>query len=111
MIVAASKALKMQTPIGNLTMSMIRVSGKPPKLKLKAAESRYMLVVLHFILHNFMPPETPHEVLVLECVDALAGCYETMKPERWSLDPFRSSLNLQRMIQRYLVLLQPYHRQ
>ena len=106
MVVAASRALNMAVPIGNLTMSMIRVSGKPPKLKLKAAESRHMLVILTYILENFLPPQDAHEELVLQCVRALNDCYKIMDPTSWALDPVRSSQKLQRTIRHYLLLLQ-----
>ena len=81
---AAAKSKGLQPPVSKLTMGMIRVSGKPPKLKLKAAEGRHMLPITVIILEWFMPPPpTTHEQLRLDCAQALNNVYKEMEPIIW----------------------------
>ena len=50
LIQLASTKLDIRKPIGKLTLPMVRVKSKPPKLKSKAYESRKMLEVVDFLL-------------------------------------------------------------
>ena len=58
---------------------MIRSAGKSPKLKIKAAESRYMLPVIRFILENYFPVNTDYLRLRLQCVVAVDEMYKLMR--------------------------------
>ena len=76
MIVAAAHALSVEPPINTLTISMIRASTKTkPVLKTKAAESRYLVPITHFILTHFVSSSSPHAALRLQTMDALNNCY------------------------------------
>ena len=69
-------------PVNTLTMPMLRASGKSPKAKFKAAESRHMLPVVRLLLERFFPQDTPHQILRYRCVRALDEMYKEMrKPE------------------------------
>ena len=54
--------------------------GKSPKLKIKAAESRYMLPCMVHILENYIPQDTPHKVLRYQCIKAISKMYKCMEP-------------------------------
>jgi hypothetical protein len=76
----ASKAIGQQRPPFNkLTVGMLKQPGKAPKLKIKAAESRYFLPVLLHILEHFVPCDTHHREMRLHCVRALNEMYKAMK--------------------------------
>ena len=78
MIRLASKRLRMQPPINNLTMTMIRKSGQPPKMALKAAEARHLLPVLCYIQEKIMPPKNPHDELRAQCTKHMNNLYEEL---------------------------------
>ena len=85
MIRAAAKAIKLErSPINRLTINMIRLQGKPPKLKVNAGEARRLLKVFNFILEHFAANDTDHHRLRYNCVHALYSMYELLedlKPE------------------------------
>ena len=56
---------------------MIRKDGKPPKLRAKAAEARYLLPVTRAMLEK-LPHASQHNVLRLQCIQALDTCYRRM---------------------------------
>ena len=50
----AAKAIGMERPpVNRVTFTMIQQPGKAPKLRIKAAESRYMLPVVVYMPNNF----------------------------------------------------------
>jgi hypothetical protein len=77
----AAKELGLEPPISNLTVNMFKSEGKSPKFKLKAAESRVMLKVVHFMLTNFFKPTNDHELLRLQCTESLHNMYVEL--EQW----------------------------
>ena len=68
----ASRSLGQPHPFRRLSIGMIRpaATGKP-KLKLKAAEGRTLLPVLHYMLSRFSPVADAHSRMRLQCVAAL----------------------------------------
>ena len=57
-------------------MPMIHGSTtKPPRLRLKAADARRFVPILHFILEKFLPRETEHDVMRCLCFGHLRECY------------------------------------
>ena len=75
----AAKNLGVQPPIHGLTFSMIKRDGKSPKLRLKAAEGRYMVPITLRLLELFFPSATNHDNLRFECLSALNLVYLEMK--------------------------------
>ena len=73
----ASKQLKMEPPLNDLTFTMIKQDGKSPRLRAKAAESLQMVPVALYILGMF-PIETPHQQLRVKCLQALHDVYVHM---------------------------------
>ena len=66
-------------PISSLTLPMIKADGKPPKLKTKAAEGRYLLPVVVAILEKWFPARDDHEGNRLLCLTALRDMYTELK--------------------------------
>ena len=86
MIEAASNALQIEPPIFELTRGMIRATATaPPRMRVKAAEGRHLLKALRFILANFMPRSETHDVVRLQCVEALCRCFDCIG-SNWTED-------------------------
>ena len=82
MIKLASKELQRQVPIHNITVGMLKPSASgTASLKAKAAESRYLLLVCHFVLQNFMNTNDEHAPQRLQCVEAFCKAY--FKVDNW----------------------------
>ena len=80
MVKVASKAVgQKRPPINRLTLQMFYTSGKTLKMKIKAAESRYLLPCVKYILEYFMPMETPHDQLRYHCVRTICQMYDLMR--------------------------------
>jgi len=78
-------------PINFLTMGMIRVNlSAAPKLKLKAAEGRYMVPVVERLLRCGVACVTEHEHRRLHCLQALCRCYDEINA--WVPDTSRDRL-------------------
>ena len=76
----AGKAAHLDNPpINNLTMGMIKNSGKPPKMKTKAAESRYLLTATVYLLKHIEPPTNDHDRTRLHMLEAIADMYLEFK--------------------------------
>ena len=87
LIRTASKSLgKDRPPFNKLSIGMLKVPGKAPKLKIKAAESRYFMPVLLFILQNFVKCDTPHKETRLNCLSVLNDMYDAMRVEPEEFD-------------------------
>ena len=72
-----ARNLGVDCPIADLTIFMIRVKNKKkPRLRLKAAEGRYMAPILRAILVHHFDRDTPYKVLRFQCFDALCSCYD-----------------------------------
>ena len=81
MIKSASKAVGQERPPFNkLTLGMLKQPGKSPALKAKAAESRYMLPVILYILETYFKVCIGHEILRHRCVQAICDMYKKMRP-------------------------------
>ena len=80
MILSASKAVgQARPPINRLTLSMFYSPGNTLKMKIKAAESRYMLPCVLHILEHFMPQDTAHDQLRYHCVRTIKQMYDLMR--------------------------------
>ena len=55
-----------------------QADGKAPKLKLKAAEGRYMLKVMTWVVETFHPPATEHARLRFQALQSLSQMYEEL---------------------------------
>ena len=78
MIKLAAHELDKDPPISNLSVSMVKASnGKPPKLKVKAAEARHLLPITHFMLCNYF--DCRGEIgKIRVCSDNLKLCYSLL---------------------------------
>ena len=102
MIKAMSHEIGVKPPFHSLTIGMIRAgAGKPPKLKLKAAEGRHLLPVLRAVLTNCFDMSSEHAILRYHCVDALNSCYEEFKDWKGNGE---SSRRLGQFARRHVVL-------
>lgn len=83
MIRAASKRIEQpRVPINNLTLTMLR--GKKSagaKLATKASEGRNLLPCVKYMLQKFLPLDTTHATLRLQCVSKLDSMYSIL--EKW----------------------------
>jgi len=100
LIALASRQLGIEPPVRFLTALMLRVDSKAPKLKLKAAQGRYMVDVVHFILTNLVLPATPYQHTRSQCLTALWEVYKEMKD--W--DATRSRHIVAASARRHLIL-------
>ena len=87
----SAKALNMAQPLSKLTIGMIcsgftdrKAKGQKPKMRLKAAQGRYFLKVLHHMLQRLLPLTSDHEILRFNCVDALFKVYREL--DEWKDD-------------------------
>ena len=92
----------MDPPFNGLTLGMIRKegAGKKPKLALEAAEGRHFVPVLHHMLTNFFPVDTPYKQTRLDCVGSLKRIYEEIA--NW--DDTTSPLRLGELGRTHLIL-------
>ena len=79
--------------------------GKP-KLKLKAAEGRKFLSVLHYMLSHFFPVADAHSRMRLQCVAALLSLYSEL--DSWGAS---SPYNIGCYARRHLMLYAELSRQ
>ena len=79
MVRLASMPLGQPHPFHSLSIGMIRptATGKP-KMKLKAAEGRKLLPVLHYMWSHFCPVADAHSRMRLQCVAALLSLYSEL---------------------------------
>ena len=79
MVRIASRNVRLpSSPVNKITMGMIKRQGKPPRMMTKAADSRHLVSVFHWILSNLLPPQTPYETLRLQCIAQLDRFYEEL---------------------------------
>ena len=79
LIHSASKYLgQEQPPVRCLTLRMLKVSGKPPRLKCKAAETRYMLPCVGVILSVYMKPKCSRGELRKDTVAMMQNIYDEL---------------------------------
>ena len=69
-------------------------------MRLKAAECRYFLMVLHCLLENLWEKASPHAVLRLQCVTCMVNCY--FEINNW--DELRSPARLGQECRKRLLL-------
>ena len=83
MIKCASHDLKVAQPITNITITMIKTEASaPPRLKVKAAEARHLLPVMHFVIHQYVECRNPHGQMIRNCTDNLMTCYACL--DNWT---------------------------
>ena len=83
-----SKQLNIDPPFWRCTLNMVRVVGKSPRMKLKAAETRRLVPCLVRLLELIFPPQNAKEIARLECLRFLDLCYK--EAESWGEgSPFR----------------------
>ena len=102
----AAKALGEKPPFNNLTIGMLIPTDKRPKMKLKAAEGRYFVKVLEYILKNLVACDTEHQKLRLHCVSALVSVYAEIK--NWVSDG-SSAARVADLGRRHLLLYRELH--
>ena len=66
-------------PVNRITFPMIRQSGKSPKLRIKAAESRHMLPCIVYIMQHYFKMDSPHKQLRYNCIKAISDMYTHMR--------------------------------
>ena len=66
-----------ESPINSLTLPMIKATGKAPKCKTKAAETRHMVPVVLRLL-SYLPRDTRHDKLRYDCLFFMNAVYEEM---------------------------------
>ena len=105
MIKQQSRAQGVEPPINDLTVHMLRPElSKKPKMRLKAAEGRYLLPVLLGILLNCFEAVTPHQILRIQCVRALCDCYHLFT--QWDSSSGRT---LGQLARRHIILYKELH--
>ena len=67
-------------PINDLVIGMLTSAKKQPRprIKLKAAESRYLLPCISWLLQNLWTPTSAYEELVMQCVKAMSSFYDQL---------------------------------
>ena len=83
----ACHALDMKPPLtGHPPLSTFKRQGKDPRFRGKAAQTRYLLNVVVWILENCLVPSNPHQQLRYDCLKFLWRFYREL--ENW--DPAAS---------------------
>jgi len=95
-----ASSLNMDPPFHDLRYTMFGRPNKSPKLKLKAAEARYLLPVLEFVLREFFPADDEYSRVRHQCVVAMCRCYDELKA--W--EPRLSNQRLGRYARQHLML-------
>ena len=90
-----------EMPIGDLTVGMFQNDKGKAKMRLKAAEGRYLLPLVVLMFQNLFPTDTPHATLRLHCLHALNNCYKIIR--EWQTDG-TSTADLRRESRRFLML-------
>ena len=78
MMRAMATHLGVESPIDDLTVTMIKAEKSSPRLKVKAAEARRLLPITLAILRNCLPCVNDHELTRARCVSALVDAYAEM---------------------------------
>eukprot|EP00959_Pyramimonas_sp_CCMP1952_P412068 8634739-Pyramimonas_sp.AAC.1 len=81
-------------PINNLTLGMIKPDGKAPSLRTKAADTRHMVAVVHWILQHLEPPANGYERLRFDCLDQLHKFY--LELADWSVESASAAIEFGR---------------
>jgi hypothetical protein len=79
----AAKQCGVAPPVNKITLAMLKKSGKPPKLKLKAAEGRHLVPLTLKILKLF-PMNSDHASSRFHCLDHMNSIYLEMEPSTWN---------------------------
>ena len=96
----AARAAGLENPGAKLTLLRFRPKPNgPPKLTLKAADSRHYLPLLQKTLEMFFPPTTAREKVLHACVRALANVYKEL--DNW--DPAESPPRLAAQARQHLI--------
>ena len=99
--------LGMDRPIHSLTVLMIRGSATAmPRMRVKAAEARYLLPIVRETLATCFATDTQHARGRLHCVDALLSCYRVLDEWNSTASPAQE---LVRAGRRFLILLRELH--
>ena len=86
-------------PLADLTIQMIKsAADKPPKMKTKAAEGRYLLIIVCALL-AIMPRVSFHDRTRFQCCETMCKIYELM--EAWDE---QSPQVFRVLVQRFLLL-------
>ena len=64
--------------LDNLTLSMLGKSGKPPKLRARAAEARLLMPFAVELSRKYLSPANAFEETMLNCTLQLNGCYNNL---------------------------------
>ena len=97
----AAQDLGTRVPVADLTLGMFHgVAKKRPKMKLKAAEGRYMLPIVHRLLQVLWETDSEHARLRLQCIAALDAAYA--KLAHWQGDS-ASAFELGSLARRHLL--------
>lgn len=77
--------------LDNLTLKMIKKDkAKTPKLRAKAAESRYLVPFALEAVGRWLSPDDTYEATIINLVKNLHGCYENLSQEAFSADSLKS---------------------
>ena len=101
-----ARRLGVECPIGHLTIFMFRTkNSKRPKLRAKAAETRYLCPIILDMLQFSFPSDSAYASLRIHCLQALCDCYHTFS--HWEGLP--STRLLGELARRHMVLLADLH--
>ena len=79
MIRIAAVEMQKETPVFEITVGMLKPSAcGTARLKAKAAESRYLLPLVLWVLRHLVSHDDDHARLRLQCVEALARAYDEL---------------------------------
>ena len=107
LLVMCAARLGMDRPIHSLTVLMIRGSATAkPRMRVKAAEARYLLPIVRETLATCFATDTQHARGRLHCVDALLSCYRVLDEWNSTTSPAQE---LVRSGRRFLILLRELH--
>lgn len=75
--------------LDNLTLSMLGKSGKPPKLRARAAEARFLMPFAVELARRYLSPANAFEDTMLNCTLQLNGCYNNLSAAAFSAQSLR----------------------
>jgi hypothetical protein len=80
--------------LDNLTLSMLKATGKTPKLRAKAAEARTLVGFARELAEAKLCDAAPAELAAKQCAVHLAKCYESLSAQHFDADSLSRNCRL-----------------
>ena len=79
-----------ESKLDNLTVLMIKATGKGPKLRGRAGEIRGLIPFGKELADQYLDANSPREAAIKECTDCLVKCYDCLSSHSFSSDVLKN---------------------